>query len=719
MINCYNVNYSNLRSLSYALFFAVSLYIGNIHASNTINYIPNGSFEVTTISDIPDAWDQYLGPRIVKDWFSAWVVDRNISYHGKNSLRLTVTNDDQLGKVKAGPYFRNKAAKLLKWNMPNNYGTYTLSLYVKANRDNFRTKIYFSGKEHVINAGKFWQRISFSGRGNAEIGWKYISIIAADKGALWVDAVQLEKGEKATEFVSSVYDDLLFPEVPPASTKAISAFKTKYLKKSQNVSITANRSYFTTEKNGSIIVKTKLPNNKSSYIAELKLYYGSKEPSNLVFTKKADVKDSVTMFDMDINNLRTGEYFAEVNIVKDSKVNFSAKTYFRKLKVKRGEVKVDNQKRCLLVNDKPFNVLAATFLRVHQSSSRWDEFLDMLSKHGYTTVSATFSSRGNNTRSTDEEIIRFFDMAYERGLKVIPVVNPNAKRISNKKFRKIKSYDKEIVIREYINELDKLMGVIGDHPALLSWYLIDEPFGDLAGSGFTLDLVNAAAKIDPYHPVFVSYGNLKRDYDFYYGEVPGDLVAKSYYTSPVRSITAHAENAALMSMATSYNKPVISFIQLWSGLGRYPTPDELTAQTYLGIVHGATGFISWPMMPSSKILWQRTKEILNELKILSPIMYSLAPDIEVSNESKYVHIMTKLYENRLYLIAVNTSKNRQQDVIKFRGTGKITGSVEVMFENKSISADVMSFKADFPALSRRVFVVDIDNDFNAGNVKYH
>jgi len=710
-----------LKRLSYALIALISFCMSNIHASNSFNYVPNGSFEVTTISDVPDAWDQYLGPRIVKDWFSAWAVDREVSFHGKNSLRLTVTNDDQVGKIKAGPYFRNKAAKILKWDMPNSYGAYTLSLYLKSNKDKYQTKINFAGNVFPIQVGKKWQRFTFSGKGNSNVGWKYISIIAGDKGILWLDAVQLEEGNEATQFSSSTYDQDLFPEISPASINAISLVRDKFLGLLPDILVISDRSYYTDETNGKVIVKINKYNNKVPSIVELNLYNKSKILPNLIFSEQSSLESNKTIFDLNISKMGQGDYIAEVKVVSvaDNNVLLSATTEFRKLKPKSGEVKVDYQRRCLLVDDEPFNLLAATFLRVHSSVSRWPEFLDMLSEHGYTVISATFSSRGNNTRATDKEVIRFFDLAYERGLKVMPVVNPNAKKINNKKFKKLKSYDKDIVLKEYINELYRLVGIIGDHPALLSWYLIDEPFGDLAGSGFTQDLVDMAAKIDPYHPVFISYGNLKRDYDYYDGEVPGDLVAKSYYTSPVRPITALAEDADLMSMATSYNKPVLSFIQLWSGLGRYPTPDELTVQTYLSMIHGATGFISWPMIPGSKILWQRTSEILGEMKKLLPIIYSKSPDINITNKSKYVHIVSKIYQKRLYVIAVNTSHQEQKEEIQLSGSGNIIKPVEVMFENESIKPkpDKMSFNVDLPALSRRVFVIDIEkNNINTGNV---
>jgi len=46
------------------------------------NLLPNGSFEITTVPDIPDCYYQYLGPKKVNDWSELWTIDHKVVYDG-------------------------------------------------------------------------------------------------------------------------------------------------------------------------------------------------------------------------------------------------------------------------------------------------------------------------------------------------------------------------------------------------------------------------------------------------------------------------------------------------------------------------------------------------------------------------------------------------------------------------------------------------------------
>jgi len=608
----------NKRSLIIIVVCVIFLFIlKNIKAENLL---PNGSFEVTTVPDMPDCWDQPFGPKEIKNWYSLWEIDKAIAFHGKKSLCLTVPSHSLIWKLYAQSWYqdwlirlwKNKLKKLEK----NQY--YTLSMYLKSNKLKLPVLVIIRTAKKVYRFKTkvpfMWKRYFFTFYLNSQL--KNIRIYPLGVGKLWIDAVQLEKGKKATKFTPSPYD-----------------------------------TYFVN------LPKPKKVNQIKKELAKL----GWKEKFN--YPNKVKFKSS-------------------------------------------GNINIDPIKRCILVNGKPFFFFAACFMFAHLYKTRWNELLRMLKRYGYTAVIPSFACSWNDSHASIPEIRRFLNLAYRYGLKVVIWVQINAVKTPNG-FKRIRhNFSPRVITEEYKKEIKRLIPPLKDHPAILGWYLFDEPSEkELINYGFTKKIVDFAKSLDSSHFMYINYGKLEKDYKFYNGRIPGDIVSKTQYPIPVYPITYIAEQTGKEYIMGNFRKPVVLWLQFFSGKGRYPTPDEFICMAYLAAIYGATGFQTWPMMPGSKLLWDRVKVVISEMKEISPVLYSRNTVPVVIKGSDYIHAMAKRVEKKVYLLAVNTL-NEKQDVTFVLPDLKIK-KINVKFESRFCSFKDNRFKDVFRPYERHVYEIDL------------
>ena len=145
--------------------------------------------------------------------------------------------------------------------------------------------------------------------------------------------------------------------------------------------------------------------------------------------------------------------------------------------------------------------------------------------------------------------------------------------------------------------LGKMIDELKSHPALLTWYTVDEPHGDLQLSWAKQAFADIVAR-DPYHPIYLvmcSPGSFDR-----FG-LTTDILAVDPYPIPrqsVRQVTNWMERA---QSAVQGSKPIWMIPQVfnWSAYredktGRVPTPTELRNMTYQSLAWGAKGVVYFP-----------------------------------------------------------------------------------------------------------------------------
>ena len=256
-----------------------------------------------------------------------------------------------------------------------------------------------------------------------------------------------------------------------------------------------------------------------------------------------------------------------------------------------------------------------------------------------------------------------------------------------------------------------------NHPALLGWYLVDEPEGiGKATPDQVRELYRIVRQTDKEHPCSIVVMSPKAAADY---RDCADIMWIDPYPIPSRPVTAVSDCTAGAVKAVGPDKPVWVVPQAfdWSvwRTGKVdqthrPTPEEERAMTYLALVHGARGIIYWAHTASKYYIedypdhWAAVKKIAGELRDLSPVL--LTPTVEngvlISPKDAPVDTMVKRLNGDTYVFAVN--REPKECAASFTLPLLIeSASVDVLFEKRAFKAVGGSWKDQFKPLEVHVF----------------
>ena len=370
--------------------------------------------------------------------------------------------------------------------------------------------------------------------------------------------------------------------------------------------------------------------------------------------------------------LPVGDYQVRVALVDTSgKAVHEATTRLRKLPPHEGEVRFDRE-GAPLVDGKPF--LPFGWFGVHLD--RLEEF----AAEGYTLVGAYGPTC---TSADDDYVMAYLDKAHELGMKVICRPQPN--------YEVVRSAHR-LLTEEEAAAMRALVRKWRDHPAVVGWYMCDEPEGRSEPLERRLQEYRIVDEEDPYHPAIVLNNTTDgiRKYhpsgDLLMPDVyPGFLrkSGASYISRPVHAMIACRE-------ATDGRKPVWitpqGQIQVVGG-HRGPTFRELRNQAWQGAAGDAMGFF-----------WYREvfRENLVPSKIGTPYIHREMAAIEMALRTKSIPGLA------------NADVRTDQLVLAGKRAGGHTYiiSVSLTWDDMDVTVDVMGV-GDRPLLvlseGRRVF----------------
>ena len=209
------------------------------------------------------------------------------------------------------------------------------------------------------------------------------------------------------------------------------------------------------------------------------------------------------------------------------------------------------------------------------------------------------------------------------------------------------------------------------HPAMLAWYLADEPEGH-GQSPVSLreDYLQVKQK-DPNHPVALDHFLLDSLTDY---KDAADVTMTSYYPLLAGGGPALENFAVYLEKSRSLhgqNWPHWPFIQIFGGTNtdggkwKQPEPDEVRCLVYIALVHRAQGifyFSYWPQAPKT---WAAVGVLNGEIQKLTPWLLAPGTEIPASSTNTVVHVRAKrlLDASGGLVLAVNTTGSRQQGQI--------------------------------------------------------
>lgn len=250
-----------------------------------------------------------------------------------------------------------------------------------------------------------------------------------------------------------------------------------------------------------------------------------------------------------------------------------------------------------------------------------------------------------------------------------------------------------------------------DHPALLSWYIADEPTGNNIAPEVLEETYNTIKEYDPWHPVTIVFMAPFLSSAKYSDAL--DIVMADPYPVPDMPVTMVGNITGQLTREFAGKKPVWIVAQAFGGgewWGREPSLQEMRSMTYQAIIKGARGiqyFIRQGLnfFPKSTAAWGECGRMAVEIAELTPWLLSEEKTIPVSSASADVLVTSALHNSQLLIIAVNRTNSPQRG--DFRIEGGFSGASRVIFENRTVRVNGGYFSDHIPPMGSQAYIIEL------------
>jgi hypothetical protein len=354
------------------------------------------------------------------------------------------------------------------------------------------------------------------------------------------------------------------------------------------------------------------------------------------------------------------------------------------------DIRIVPSTRGLVVNGKPF--LPFGFYCDPDIA----DLPEVESINGFTTIAPYWFGRDKRTSEDIAEMRRKLDRCAAVGM----MMNYDIKLLA----ARLQSQEDEQALRAEVD-------AIKDHPALLAWYLADEPELNKIPPERLIRAYQIIKELDPVHPVAVCIAQV--------GQAPPylpafDVLMVDIYPIPHQSVTKVADGVEKALAVVGSAKPVWFIPQAFGGgefWYREPTAKELRVMTYLSLIHGATGiqyFIRRPPIgnPKSPVLWSECRTIAMECAQLAPAILSGESAPKVTCEPSTVHARAFADRGILFVIAANTENQPTSVCIKLEGCS-YSGKSDLIFERRQVDVQSGTINDWMDAMSTRIYRLPI------------
>ncbi|MFN4178763.1 MAG: hypothetical protein ACK4I8_00480 [Armatimonadota bacterium] len=621
------------------------------------NLLRNSHFWFSSNGEIPDWWGTGA-PERIPNWGSCISLEEDSPIPDTRALRLFNPQNGTWFIIQSFAHF-------LPSGKP-----YTFSVYLRADRDESPVMLSIGyDKSTVVKASTKWQRFTFTAtprRGHWRRGRLAVSIAFIQAGNLWVAAPQLEEGEIATDYNPLHHDDVyLFSH--PTSFRAIVQFNA-----------------YRDEPTMRVWCESNLPETVKVRCKANGMELQPKGDTTLKGWERKFVS-------FQIDNLSEGTYDLIVEALDEQgKLVATASDTLVKLSLNENVgtfVQIDRVRRHLVINGRPTIVFAQG---IHANPEVW--WLDDIAEHGFNTVIPADSA-------TWEQMRRFLDNAYKRNLWVIAWLRPSGK-----------------TAQEIADEIVKTITDFRDHPAIIAWYLLDEPEDWWKQGGRKEeDLVmvyQAAKQADPYRPSQLNWYKWEDGKGGYGSLKASDFGSLDHY--PFGKVENPFEPLSdfLWRMnrdCRPLGKPVAFWQQMYGydDAIREPTPEEARTHTWLTIVTGGRLIYWFIYKPMGKELWESMPKIANEVKQLESLLTADdATELAVGRENN-VHYAVWRIDGKEILLLVNAGYTTANTPIFARWlTGREVKIVKQLIGDGNVTVRNGLVWAQMPPLAAGAFSLE-------------
>ena len=247
------------------------------------------------------------------------------------------------------------------------------------------------------------------------------------------------------------------------------------------------------------------------------------------------------------------------------------------------------------------------------------------------------------------------------------------------------------------------------HPANLMWDLVDEPAIRNITPQRVQEKADIIRRIDPERPIKISFADRGRAVEY---RDCLDIVACHVYPMPGGQVTAVSDAMQKLNASFGGTAPCHFTPQAWMAPGDLRRIEQTVAQTramtYLAIIHGAKGlyyysFIdhgTWDIRTYPR-LWSTFKGLTWEIETLSAPLLKGRRVTDMTASSPAIDLAAWDYEERRYVIAVNTSDEPVETRLQVPAFGELT-ACELFEPGRAAARGDSQFSRSFEPLATLV-----------------
>lgn len=366
---------------------------------------------------------------------------------------------------------------------------------------------------------------------------------------------------------------------------------------------------------------------------------------------------AIETFTVPVESLDPGDHTVELHLVHEDGAEAIGRASFTKLRPPQQITHVAfDEDRVLRVDGQPF--LPIGLYRI--TPNLWGEWL---ADTGFNTVHEMGAGAGRFERNDDgsitwttslDEIEATLDRAHELGLKVLFELGVYVKEV----FEVEPGEEDGARLREVVSRFRR-------HPAILAYYLIDEPYAQhYERAQRAKEMVEA---IDPHHPTLSP--SLGRS--FYYkptAELVDGLLISSY-PLPYRPIGEVGRDLDIARSVVGRSKPILFVPQAVGlrGSNSLPSAGELANMTYQAMTRRVSGLVyfAWfgdrprqndELGVHHPRFWQSLVELTKELQTYRQPLLAPAVDELPIQADRGLDVSVRAFDNEVWVLAVNTQR---------------------------------------------------------------
>ncbi len=253
-----------------------------------------------------------------------------------------------------------------------------------------------------------------------------------------------------------------------------------------------------------------------------------------------------------------------------------------------------------------------------------------------------------------------------------------------------------------------------DHPALLGWYISDEPNGYNISPEVLEEIYRTVNENDPWHPVSIVFmapflTSIKYINAF-------DIVMVDPYPVPDLQVTMVGDVAGQLRTEFEGKRPVWIVPQAFGGgelWSREPTIQEMRSMTWQSIIKGAGGvqyFVRQGLnyFPKSTATWSECGRMAMEVAELTPWLLSDEAALPVESYSNNILVSSRLHDGQLLVMAVNKINEPVRSVIRINGVNN--AKARLLFENRTLSVNGGLITDQLAPFGSQVYLINIKQE---------